>query len=113
MSIHQMKIAEGPFKKILEGRKSIESRLFDEKRSIITVGDHIIFSNNKEPKTTITTKVIALYRYASFEKLFSDFPATDFGGDSKDSLLEEIRMFYSEEDQNTYGVVGIKIQVLE
>lgn len=113
MSLHQMKLGREPYEKIINGEKIIESRIFDAKRSIINVGDDIIFSQNEDSSQTMKTKVIALYRYPSFEKLFSDFPSSYFGGDGKESLLEEIGKFYSEEDQNTYGVIGIKIEVLK
>jgi ASC-1-like (ASCH) protein len=36
-----------------------------------------------------------------------------FGGTSKEKLLGEIETFYSKEEQNKYGVVGIKIEVVK
>jgi ASC-1-like (ASCH) protein len=57
--------------------------------------------------------VKALYRYNSFENLFSDFPPEYFGGDSKEFLLKEISRFYPKEEQEKYGVVGIRIEIQE
>ncbi len=54
--------------------------------------------------------VKAIYRYAAFDELFSDFPASYFGGNSKKELSEEIHQFYSEEE-NKFGVVGIKFEL--
>lgn len=105
-----MKLAKEPFEKILNGQKIIESRLFDEKRQLINVGDEIEFSQNDDQSKTIKTKVKALYRYESFENLFSDFPPSYFGGFSKDALLDEINQFYSKEEQDEYGVLGVKIE---
>lgn len=106
-----MKLAKEPFEKIASGQKVIESRLFDEKRRMIDIGDEIEFSQNDNPLETAKTKVKALYRYDSFENLFSDFPPEYFGGISKEFLLEEIGRFYSKEDQEKHGVVGIKIEL--
>lgn len=106
-----MKLAREPFEKIVNGQKIIESRLFDEKRRVIDIGDEIEFSRNDNPSETVKTRVKSLYRYDSFESLFSDFPPEYFGGTSKEFLLEEIGRFYSEEEQRKYGVVGIKIEL--
>lgn len=111
MNIHKMKLTTEPFNKIVFGKKVIESRLFDEKRRLINIGDEIEFSQNNDPNKILKTKVIALYRYESFEKLFSDFIPELFGCDSKEFLLEEISQFYSKEEQEKYGVIGIKIEV--
>lgn len=98
-----MKLAKEPFEKITSGQKIIESRLFDEKRRMIDISDEIEFSRNDNPAETVKTKVKALYRYDSFESLFSDFPPKYFGGVSKEFLLEEIGRFYPKEDQEEYG----------
>ena len=106
-----MKLAKEPFEKIVNGQKIIESRLFDEKRRLINIGDEIEFSQNDDPTRVSKTKVKALYRYGSFENLFSDFPSEYFGGNSKEFLLEEISRFYPKEEQKKYGVVGIRIEL--
>ncbi|NTW29837.1 MAG: ASCH domain-containing protein [Candidatus Moranbacteria bacterium] len=110
MMTHSMKLAKEPFEKIANGKKIIESRLFDEKRRLIDVGDEIEFLRNDDSTQVVKTKVRALYRYGSFENLFADFPPEYFGGDSKEFLLEEIGRFYPMEEQEKYGVVGIRIE---
>lgn len=111
MNVHQMKLAKEPFEKIANGKKIIESRLFDEKRQLINIGDEIEFSQNDNLREKVKTKVKALYRYDSFENLFSDFPPEYFGGDSKEALFEEISRFYPKEEQQKYEVVGIRIEL--
>ncbi len=111
MNVHQMKLAKEPFEKIANGEKIIESRLFDEKRQLIDVGDEVEFSQNDDPEKKVKTTVRALYRYDSFESLFSDFLPEYFGGNSKEFLLEEISRFYPKEEQEKYGVVGIRIEL--
>ncbi len=110
MITHQMKLTKTPFEKIESGQKVIESRLFDEKRRQINIGDRIEFMQTDDPNQKVVTKVKALYRYQLFSDLFSDFSPKCFGGESKESLLQEIRQFYSLEEENKFGVVGIKIE---
>ena len=111
MKTHRMKLTLGPFEQIAGGEKIIESRLYDEKRRQVSVGDRIEFSCVDDAARKITAEVRALYQYRSFNDLFSDFPSAYFGGSSKEELLIAIKKFYSEEDQETYGVVGIRLLI--
>src|SRR3989338_6379835 len=111
MATHHMTLAASPFEKIVGGKKTIESRLYDEKRKHIAVGDTIEFVCKDEPTKIVSARVLALYRYPSFPELFSAFPPEYFGGSSKDELIAEIKKFYSVEDEEKYSVVGIKIQL--
>ncbi len=113
MMIHKMKLAISPFEKIASSNKIIESRLYDEKRRQINLGDQIEFSINDNPDRKITTSVSALYLYPDFESLFSDFPSSHFGGESKEELMEEINNFYSKDEQTKFGVIGIKIELVK
>jgi len=112
MKIHKMKLSILPFKKIINGKKVIESRLYDEKRRQINPGDRIDFICNNDLSKSVPTTVIALYHYSNFENLFSDFSPSFFGRNSKEELVEEIRSFYSKEEQEEYGVIGIKIKII-
>ena len=109
MTTHQMKLTLKPFNKIASGQKIIESRLYDEKRQLLKINDLIEFTCT-ENSQKITTIIDNLYLYKSFTELFSNFPAELFGGQSKENLLKEIYEFYSKEDENKYGIIGIKIK---
>lgn len=108
-----MKLATGPFEKIASGNKIIESRLFDEKRQQINPGDQIEFVCNDDQTKKVLTVVKALYRYTNFKNLFCDFPQSYFGNASKEKLLEEISNFYSKEEEEKYGTVGIKLLLVK
>lgn len=108
--IHSMKLTKIPFEKIFSGLKTIESRLFDEKRRQIEIGDIVEFYLVDQPDKKISKKVVALYRYQSFFELFSDFSPNLFGGNTIEDLTSEISLFYSEDDQKKYGVLGIKFK---
>ena len=72
----KMKLQSLPFSMIESGGKSIELRLYDEKRKQITIGDTIRFSAINNP-----TKAILKY--------------------------------YTREQEEAYGVIGIRIKVLK
>ena len=110
---HQMKLATGPYNNIASGKKVIESRLFDEKRQQISIGDHIVFSENENPENTVTTVVKGLLRYQTFKELFADHDPSLFGEGSRDFLLTQIKSFYSDEDEQKYGVVGVRLELVD
>ena len=107
-----MKLSTEPFEKIVRKEKVIESRLYDEKRQQIAIGDEIEFSENEHPENKVRTRVKGLLRYQSFKDLFADHEPALFGGESRDFLLNQIEQFYSDEDQQKNGVIGFRIEVL-
>jgi len=106
---HQMAVSSGPFNQIASGAKVLESRLYDEKRQQINLGDEVEFSENDHPGNKVHTKVIALLRCQPFEDLFADHEPALFGGENRGLLLNQIKQFYSDEDEQKYGAVGIRI----
>ena len=114
--IYEMKLNDEPFQKIRDGKKTIELRLFDENRRKLELGDHIIFSKVGNPDEVVAAKVNALYRSKSFRELFEDI-SIEKCGNSKDvsieTMVNSIRKYYSEEDENHYGVLGIKIELVD
>ena len=108
MITHQLKLATEPVDAIVSGNKTIESRLYDEKRQKIQLGDEIVFTNRDNPSQATTVKVVGLLRYATFHDLFSHNDPRKFGGESVECLENQISEFYSTEDQRLYGVVGIE-----
>ena len=109
---HSMNLRQEPFEKIRDGKKIIESRLYDEKRQGIMLGDQLEFSC-VETSEKVNTEVIGLIRYATFAKMFMDISPQMFGGDSREFLTNEINQFYSTEEQERYGVLGIRLQLLK
>jgi ASC-1-like (ASCH) protein len=108
MKIHELKLTTKPFEAIKNGSKTIESRLYDDKRQLIGLGDELIFTNREHPEQTVKVKVIGLLRYESFESLFTHNNPTNFGGPSIMWLLSQVREFYPLEEEQKYGVVGIE-----
>lgn len=112
MKIHTCKLAGEPFSAIQTGTKVIESQLYDSKRQAIELGDTIVFTNRDDPRHTLSATVLGLLRYPSFAALFSDNEPEKFGGPSVEWLLEQVNEFYSESEQQEYGVLGIRLQLV-
>lgn len=108
--LHKMKLKESPFERIKNGTKTIEFRLYDEKRKKIKIGDQIEFSKLPELEEKILVDVLDLYRDESFEKLFRRLIE-----DEKEIQRKTISMkqFYSDDEEKKYGVLGIKIALIK
>lgn len=107
--LHEMKLKESPFERIKSGTKTIEFRLFDEKRQKIKVGDKIEFSKLPDLKEKLLVDVIKLYREDTFENLFRKlYDDEDEIKRKTNSMLQ----FYSPEEEKEYGVIGIKISLV-
>ncbi len=110
-----MKLYESPFDRIKSGKKRIEIRLFDEKRQRLNLGDIITFSKLPDLNEDLSVEVIGLLRYKSFQDLVDDFPMSYFGypdDQDKRAFVESIYNIYSKEDEQKYGVFGIKIKLV-
>ena len=105
--IYRMKLQNEPFKQIKKGIKKIEIRLNDEKRKIFEINDYIEFTNITTLEIMFV-KITNLYHFESFEKLFNNFDNSILGCGS----YEEMYKYYSREEENKYGVLGIEIKVL-
>ena len=112
MTTHQLTLATEPFNAIISSNKTIESRLYDEKRQKIQIGDQIIFTNRDNPSQTATVKVVGLLRYATFHDLFSHNDPHKFGGESVEWLENQINEFYSLHDQKQNGIIGIEFELM-
>ena len=113
--IHYMKLNPEPFSKITSGVKTIELRLYDEKRKKVKPGDHIVFTNIQFPDQKITTTVESITVAPSFESLFQQIPLVNCGyGEKGISSNKHIDMekYYSKEKQEKYQVVGIRFQLI-
>ena len=109
---HLMKLQPGPFAMIKSGQKTIELRLYDEKRQRIAIGDEIIFSHN-DTGETLRCEVTALHTFASFAALYAALPLLACGyteNTVKEASPEDMARYYSREDEARYGVLGIGIK---
>ena len=110
--IHKMRLHNEPFEFIKDGTKTIELRLFDEKRRLIQEGDLIEFEN-RITLEKLMVKVLALHRYDSFDEAFKHFDKVAMGYRENETANPlDMEQYYSKEEQAKYGVVGIEISLL-
>ena len=111
-----MHLNKDPFEKIRSGKKTIELRLYDEKRQKVSIGDMIVFDNLSEPGVTISAGVIGIYRFDRFDDLYKSLPLQKCGysdDEVKTASPDDMLRYYSAEEQRKYGVVGIEIELCE
>ena len=110
--IHKMKLNDGPFQLIKSRKKTIELRLYDEKRSLLKEGDFIEFTN-VDTLDKITVKIIKLHRFDSFSELYKHFDKEKMGYlPEENASSDDMFKYYSLKEQNKYGVVGIEIEMV-
>jgi len=111
---HTMNLRPSPFEQISSGKKTVELRLYDEKRRKIAVGDKIVFKNT-DTSAEITAEVIKLHRAPSFFELMKTVSPEKCGFPKSISAIEcaeAMRDYYSENEEKENGVLGIEIKVL-
>lgn len=109
--IHYMKLQPAPFEMIKSGKKTIELRLFDEKRQHISAGDLIVFTNVLNGET-LERIVLKLHKFDNFSELYSSLPLLKCGYtlDNVDNAhFSDMEQYYSVKEQDKYGVVGIEL----
>ena len=108
---HNMKLNNAPFEMIKNGTKTIELRLYDDKRRRIKRGDTIRF---KAKAGSVTATVKALHIFRNFEELYAVLPLDKCGYSSNEVATaspDDMLEYYSKEQIEKYGVVGIEIEV--
>jgi len=106
-----MKLHPLPFSQIECGNKTIELRLYDEKRQKIKIGDTILFTNTEDTQKTLTVRVTALHPFPSFQALYAALPLTKCGytADTVEKAnYRDMQNYYSIQEEAMLGVVGIE-----
>ena len=112
--MHFMHLKEKPFRMIWEGHKTIELRLYDDKRRKIQVGDQIVFDSLSDVGSRIIVCVTKLHVFESFEALYSAVSLVQCGYTAqnvKDASAGDMDTYYSPDEQSKYGVVGIEFKI--
>ena len=113
--LHKMILNKAPFDKINKGIKTIELRLYDEKRRLMSEGDIIEFTNVQNPNEVLKCEIVKLHIFDSFEALYSNLPLLKCGYTKSDidtASPKDMSEYYSNEKEELYGVVGIEIKLI-
>lgn len=112
---HKMGLYEGPLESIKSGKKTVEVRLYDEKRRKIKIGDTIQFTKVPGGDEVLTVDVVELRKFPMFRDMYETIPAEDFDavGDSINEMVESTYEIYSPEREKEWGTLAITIKLLD
>lgn len=114
MKTFELRLNTEPFESIKAGTKTIEMRLLDEKRKQYKVGDILIFKKRPEETETLSAKIVNLHKVNNFADLYYKFNKIQLGyKENQTAKPEDMNFFYSKEEQQKYGVVGIEIELIK
>lgn len=108
-----MKLNPKYFEYMKNGTKRIEIRLNDEKRKNIKIGDEIVFQKEPELKDEISTQIVNLIIKRNFKELIESLDISEYSdkSESEEKFLNDLYKFYTKEQEEKYGVVGIQIKI--
>ena len=94
---------------VKNGKKDIEVRINDEKRRLLKVGDTLVFLRRPNDDEEIRAKVVGLEYYDYFETLVDhyDMERIYLSEYTKEQYFNEMKRFYTLEEQEKNGVVAI------
>jgi len=111
---HEMGLYGEYFSKILNGEKTVEVRLNDEKRRKIKCGDIIEFWEVPGQKRSLQVEVVKLERFPTFLEMYESIPFKWFGceGWEINDMIEGTYEIYSQELEQQWGTLAITIKLI-
>ena len=112
---HRMRLDDGPFRAVESGRKTIELRLYDEKRRLLRVGDVIRFESKSDDTEAVRAVVKRLHVFPDFAALYASLPLIACGYTPEEAAgasPRDMERWYSPADQARWGVVGIELELI-
>lgn len=108
-----MKLNPKYFEYMKNGTKRTEIRLNDEKRKNIKIGDEIVFLKEPELEEEITTQIVNLIVKRNFKELIRNLDVSEYSdkSESEEKFLKDLYRFYTKDQEEKYGVVGIQIKI--
>ena len=112
MEIHYLKLQNDPFMKIKNKQKTIEMRLYDEKRKKIKIDDEIIFTNLLSGEN-LKCQVKNIFVFNNFEELYKNFDKTKLGYKQNEiAKPDDMNIYYTAKQQSEFGVCAIEIVLI-
>lgn len=104
---------EDVFEVVKNGIKNVEVRVYDEKRRSMKIGDEIIFLKRPLEEEKIITRIKCLKKFKNFTELVKnyDIERLYLKTFTKEMFIDLLGRFYSDEEQEKYGVVAIEFEV--
>ena len=108
-----MHLNEEPFEKIKNGTKTIEMRIYDEKRRKMHKGD-IIEIENRSTGEVMTVEILNMYVLSSFREIYAKWNKVALGYNEEDiAKPEDMEQYYPKEEIDENGVVAIELKVVK
>ena len=109
---HEMKLVDPWFANMERGLRTLELRLYDDKRKLLKPGDQITFKKFPALEQSCVMTVTGLMHYPSFETLIDDIDVRWLGYEEKDKAWLKTAMYeiYTPEEEKEYGVLGIRMK---
>lgn len=110
-----MKLNPEPFEKIKSHKKIWEVRLNDDKRKGIHIGDRILFKKQPELLEGVLAKVVDIKHFNSFEEMSEVLSLTSVGfepGATKQDCVDCYHKYYTPAEEQKFGVVAFKLEVV-
>lgn len=107
--IYEMKLHSDPFSMIESGVKTVELRLYDEKRRKIAPGDVIEFTSVENGRKIFAT-VSAVRVFSNFTELYSCYNKREIGyREGEVANPGDMEKYYSPDEIIKYGVCAIEL----
>jgi ribosomal-protein-alanine N-acetyltransferase len=98
-----------PYRAFLAGNKTVEMRLFDEKRQSLRPGDLLRFGNEGEPGAHFLFQVRKLVRFPSFRELYAAYRPEEIGyPEGTHPSYADMNRYYEEARIRKYGALAIE-----
>ncbi|MDE6047014.1 MAG: hypothetical protein K2F56_00135 [Anaeroplasmataceae bacterium] len=118
-----MHLCDAMFLAMKEGTKTVEVRLFDDKRKLVDIGDYVEFHNND---TYMKMRVLDIRIEHTFKELFECnidlrntslyYPPKLLGFSEEytvDSLVKEMYKYYTKKQEEKYGVIAFVFEKVD
>ena len=113
--VHEMKIKPEYYELVKEGTKKYEVRTNDDRRKQMKIGDYILLMKEPELEERLLLEIINKIEYPNFTVLYDSLPKKDVGFEGRETadIVQELRRFYTEEQENQIGTVAIEVAVIK
>lgn len=108
MVTHKLTVSRKDFDMIFKGEKSVDLRLYDDKRQIMNIGDRVQF-NASGSTAYFEATIIGLVRAQTFERLFQIVSVQKCGFTDANTAVKIMNQNYSLDMQQELGVIGIVV----
>ena len=113
--MHHMHLRQKPFDQMDRGRKTLELRLWDEKRRRIRPGDVIRFESRADDTDTLYALVREIRVFPSFAELYRALPLTEIGyapEEAHAASASDMDRYYPPEEQARWGAAALRLELL-